>query len=211
MFRDKLPLAASVVACVAAFVVAGRSASAGEVQSLSPQKDISEHWVPEVAPPDTWSVKEGVIICKGQPHGYIRTKKEYANYVFKFEWRYEPEGAPPDPNSGVLLNIAEPHKTWPKCIEVQLMNPDAGSIFPLEGGIVEGAIKKLQGKAKPMGEWNSYLITVRDGQLSLVFNGELVNQGTGLEPRRGTIALQSEGWEIHFRNISIEDLGEEKQ
>ena len=207
MNKTKVLIAVSVVAWAILAVVASPSAAAREVESLSPKNNISEHWVPEVAPPDTWSVKDGVIMCKGQPHGYIRTKKEYTNYIFKFEWRYNSEGAPPNPNSGVLLNIAPPHKTWPKCVEVQLMNPEAGSIFPLEGGMVNDANSKLRGKAKPMGEWNSYEITVKDGLLTLVFNGEKVNAGADLEPRRGTIALQSEGWEIHFRNITIQDLG----
>jgi hypothetical protein len=209
MNKTRVLVAVSMVVWAVVVVAAARPVAAGRVESLSPKKDISEYWVPEVAPPDTWSVKDGVVICKGQPHGYIRTKKEYSNYIFKFEWRYNPEDAPPNPNSGVLLNIAEPHKTWPKCVEVQLMNPEAGSIFPLEGGVVNNAIKKLQGKARPMGEWNSYEITVKDGHLTLVFNGEKVNEGTDLEPRRGFIALQSEGWEIHFRNISIQDLGAE--
>jgi len=183
--------------------------ASSEVELLTPQKDISEYWVPEVAPPDTWPVKDGVIMCKGEPHGYIRTKKEYTNYIFKVEWRFKPEGAPPNPNSGVLINVVPPHKTWPKCVEVQLMNPEAGSIFPLEGGVISSAVRKLQGKAKPMGEWNSFVISVKDGHLTLVFNGEKVNEGADIEPRRGTIALQSEGWEIHFRNISIQDLGGE--
>jgi hypothetical protein len=209
MNKTRVLTVVAVMAGVMSAAMAARPAVAGEVESLSPKKDISEYWIPEVAPPDTWSVKDGVIMCKGQPHGYIRTKKEYTNYIFKVEWRYKPEGAPPNPNSGVLLNVVPPHKTWPKCVEVQLMNPEAGSIFPLEGGVVNNAVKKLQGKAKPMGEWNSYVITVKDGRLTLVFNGEKVNEGTDLEPRRGSIALQSEGWEIHFRNISIQDLGGE--
>jgi len=207
MSRTRTLVALSMVAWAVVAVLAAQSAAGGEVESLSPAKDITEHWIPAVAPPDTWSVKDGVIICKGQPHGYIRTKKEYTNYIFKFEWRYKPEGAPPNPNSGVLLNVVPPHRTWPKCVEVQLMNPEAGSIFPLEGGVIKGAIEKLQGKARPLGEWNAYEITVKDGRLTLVFNGEKVNEGTVLEPRRGAIALQSEGAEIHFRNISIQDLG----
>jgi hypothetical protein len=202
-------VAVLMLAWAIVFSMGAPSLAAGEVERLSPKRDISEYWIPEGAPPDTWSVKDGVIMCKGQPHGYIRTKKEYTNYIFKVEWHYKSEGAPPNPNSGVLLNIVPPHKTWPKCVEVQLMNPEAGSIFALEGGVVKGAIEKLKGKAKPMGEWNSYVITVKDGRLTLVFNGEQVNEGTDLEPRRGFIALQSEGWEIHFRNISIQDLGGE--
>lgn len=207
MFRTRVQFALLLVAAVIVGLAAARPGAAGEVESLSPQKDISEYWIPEAAPPDIWSVKDGVIICKGMPHGYIHTTKEYTNYIFKVEWRFNPEGAPPDPNSGVFLNVAKPYKLWPTCIEVQLMNREAGSIFPLEGAAVKDAVAHLKGKAKPLGEWNSYEITVKDGRVSLVFNGEKVNEGTDLEPRRGAVALQSEGAEVHFRNISIQDLG----
>lgn len=201
--------ATALVASTIVVLFGAFPAVAGEAESLTPVKDISEYWIPEATPREIWSVKDGVIICKGEPNGYIHTKKQYTNYIFKVEWRFKPEGAPPNANSGVFLNVAEPYNLWPMCIEVQLMNSEAGSIFPLEGAAVKGANAHLKGKAKPLGEWNSYEITVKDGRVSLVFNGEQVNQGTDLEPRRGAIALQSEGWEVHFRNISVEDLDAE--
>jgi hypothetical protein len=34
-------------------------------------------------------------------------------------------------------------------------------------------------------------------------NGELVNQASGLDVLKGPIGLQSEGAEIHFRNIEV--------
>src|ERR1044071_2494368 len=34
---------------------------------------------------DVWSVKDGVLICKGNPIGYIRTEKDYKSYVLKVE------------------------------------------------------------------------------------------------------------------------------
>src|SRR5262249_54867894 len=39
---------------------------------------------------DVWRIEDGVIICKGQPAGYIRTKKDFTNYVLKLEWRFNP-------------------------------------------------------------------------------------------------------------------------
>ena len=212
-YRNKFRwvLFAAVVGIVAAALSCGaeqggRPAGDG-FQSLTPEKDVGEHWVPEVAPKEIWSVREGdgVIVCKGTPNGYLRTKKKYKNYVFQVEWRYKAEGAPPDANSGIFLNAVEPHKVWPKCVEAQMRQTDAGTVFGLRGGAVTGA-KKLEGKARPFGEWNSYEITVRDGNVTLVFNGEKVNEGTDMDPAAGYVCLQSEGWEVHFRNISIKEL-----
>ena len=178
-----------------------------EFRSLVPTRDISHIWVPEVTPANSWSVKDGVITCTGNPIGYLRTKKKYKNYILQVDWRFKKEGAPPDANSGIFLNISGPPQKLPKCIEAQLQQPTAGSVFGLSGAKITGA-KRLQGKARPLGEWNSYEITVRNGTLSLVFNGEKVNGGTEMDPPDGYIGLQSEGWEVQFRNIFVKDLGE---
>src|SRR5260370_33350051 len=56
----------------------------------------------KVDPATVWSVKDGVIICKGQPLGYLITEKEYSNYILKVQWRWTPEGDNKDRNSGVF-------------------------------------------------------------------------------------------------------------
>ncbi|MHC4436886.1 MAG: family 16 glycoside hydrolase [Planctomycetota bacterium] len=35
----------------------------------------------------TWSVKNGLIRCEGKPAGYMRTEKDYADYLIHVEWR----------------------------------------------------------------------------------------------------------------------------
>jgi hypothetical protein len=37
-------------------------------------------------------------------------------------------------------------------------------------------------------------------------NGELVNEGRNPDPSAGQIVLQSEGAELYYRNITIEEL-----
>ena len=37
---------------------------------------------------DVWSVKDGVVNCKGVPDGYMRTEGKYRNYVLHLEWRW---------------------------------------------------------------------------------------------------------------------------
>ena len=51
--------------------------------------------------------------------------------------------------------------------------------------------------------WNRYEITVSGGNLELKVNGEIVNQASGLDVLAGPIGLQSEGAQIHFRNIEL--------
>jgi hypothetical protein len=61
-------------------------------------------------------------------------------------------------------------------------------------------------RSKPAGEWNHYRITCQDGAVQLAVNGKVVSGGSGCKPRKGYICLESEGSEVHFRNIRIKEL-----
>ncbi|HEC03467.1 MAG TPA: DUF1080 domain-containing protein, partial [Phycisphaerales bacterium] len=56
------------------------------------------------------------------------------------------------------------------------------------------------------GQWNHYRVESRDGTATLAVNGKVVTRGYDLNPRKGYICLESEGSEIHFRNIRIKKL-----
>jgi hypothetical protein len=63
--------------------------------------------------------------------------------------------------------------------------------------------KKTSGNEKPIGEWNEYEIIVDHGTIILKVNGKELNRATDCEEVPGKICLQSEGAEIHFRNIRL--------
>jgi hypothetical protein len=60
--------------------------------------------------------------------------------------------------------------------------------------------------ANPAGQWNHYRIECRDGIITLAVNGREVTNAFHLNPRKGYICLESEGSEVHFRNIRIKEL-----
>lgn len=169
---------------------------------------------------DVWSVKEGVLVCKGTPFGYLFTKKSYQDFTLTFQWRWAPGGTPG--NSGVLLRIAgKPATFMPKCVEAQLKHENAGDTWGFFGASIDGpaeriqeikkhealgdfrGVKKIKAAEKPAGEWNQYEIKVSGETLELKVNGELVNQVKGLDILSGPIGFQSEGAEIHFRDIRL--------
>ena len=175
---------------------------------------------PSVKTEEVWSVRDGILVCKGTPMGYLFTEASYQNFTLTFEWRWAP-GKDPG-NSGVLLRIAgKPIGFMPKCVEAQLKSGSAGDIWGFRGAVVAGdaerqvevkdhkdlgnftGVRRMKSAEKAPGEWNRYEITLRDGDLTLVINGETVNQASGLDILSGPIGLQSEGAEIHFRNIMI--------
>lgn len=172
---------------------------------------------------DVWSVENGVIVCKGVPLGYLATEASYQDFTLTFDWRWAPGKEPG--NSGVLLRIAgDPIGFMPKCVEAQLKHESAGDIWAFRGASIQGdteriveikdhedladftGVKRAKAAEKPPGEWNRYEITLKGGDLTLSINGETVNQASGLDVLSGPIGLQSEGAEIHFRDIAITPL-----
>jgi hypothetical protein len=178
---------------------------------------------PDVKMEDVWSVEDGILVCKGEPFGFLHTKEKYTNFRLIVEWRWA--GEEPG-NSGVLLRVTgDPPSFLAKCVEAQLKHGDAGDIWAFYGFEVAGAkdrfvdiehdvlgrlkgVRKIKDAEKPAGEWNKYVITLKGDKLNLVINGEKVNQARGLTVEPGTIGLQSEGGEIHFRTVRLVPLDE---
>ena len=42
---------------------------------------------------DVWSVKDGVLVCKGEPLGYLYTKQPFKNFKLTLQWRWAGQGA----------------------------------------------------------------------------------------------------------------------
>ena len=70
-------------------------------------------------PKDTWSVRDGIIICTGKPNGCAVTQKEFGDYILKLKWRFPAESK--GGNSGVLLHVQD-DKYWPTSVEAQLQS-----------------------------------------------------------------------------------------
>ena len=163
-------------------------------------------------PEKTFMVHNGVIVVSGHPNGYFYTDKSYKNYIVRFDWRYKrPKGLEDDEkfngNSGLLVHIQEPHKVWPKCVEVQGMNKEHAKIFAIGGakGKFSFDAKALKDARKPVGEWNTTEAIVKDGAITSKVNGVTISTGKS-NLTEGPFGFQSEGAEIHFKNIKIKVL-----
>lgn len=162
---------------------------------------------------DTWRIEDGIIICNGNPAGYIRTENDYTNYVLKLEWRFNPVTKQAG-NSGVLLRLIGEDKVWPKSVEAQLMSGNAGDFWNIgdfgmktDPARLNGRnTKKLRVAERPVGEWNEYEIIVNGGDVRVIVNGDEINHAWDVDIVSGKIGLQSEGAEIHFRNIRLAPL-----
>ena len=168
---------------------------------------------PGVAADRVWSAAEGVLLCRGEPKGFLETAEEFGDFELTLEWRWKP--GTPGGNSGVLLRAAGPGPVppWPKCIEAQLKADSAGDLVEL-GATIDVKDKAARQKGiviarevgeveRPPGEWNTMVVACRGATVCIQINGRMVNRGTNASVARGRICLQSEGAEIHFRNLRI--------
>jgi hypothetical protein len=196
-------------------------------------KDLSgwSHFLvdPKVPASAVWSVRDGELVCKGDPVGYLYTTTEYTSFKLTVEWRWAPGEAArlgKAPNSGVLMRVnGDPKpKGVPRTYEAQLQAGNAGDVYgfwgmPLEGDAARRreakghellgdmvGFRKIEGAERPEGEWNVYEITFDGPSLTVVINGKKVNEATGALVVPGRIALQSEGGEIHFRRVEIRPI-----
>jgi len=164
---------------------------------------------------DVWSVEDGILVCAGDPRGYLATVEEYQNFRLVVEWRWPEEPG----NSGVLLRITGEPEMLPNCAEAQLRSGSVGDMYGFNGFKIGGdeerlseisigwSLPALERNEKKPGEWNRYEITVRGGTIRVMLNGTLVNEATDCDVRPGKIGLQSEGGIIHFRSITLVPIG----
>lgn len=202
------------IALVAVFAFAGLATAADDgFTSLFNGKSLDGWKTFPEALATSLKAQDGVLIVPGKPNGYFYTDKSFTNFTFKWDWRYaRPDGLTDETkfrgNSGMLFQIQTPHKTWPKSIEVQGMNLNAGMLLSVSGAKGKYTFDKAaKDKAvKPVGEWNTTEATVQGDTITVKVNGVEVAKGTFEPLGAGPIGLQSEGAEIHFRNIMIKEL-----
>jgi hypothetical protein len=170
-------------------------------------------------PKVTWTVTDGYIRCLGKPNGCMVTAKEYTDYVLKVKWRFPADSK--GGNSGVLLHVQDDNY-WPTSVEAQLASGRAGDfwlIYPPDVKIEVDPkrqdpkqprhyfrLETREPPEKKFGEWNQYEITCKGGDITLVINGVQVNEGKNGNLKKGKIALQSEGTEIHFKDVEIKPI-----
>jgi hypothetical protein len=171
-------------------------------------------WVNVNCAPETWAVRDGLILCTGIPTGVLRTERQYENYILELEYRHMKAGG----NAGLFIHsdpVTAMGKPFTRSIEIQIMDGNAGDMFSIHGATMKpdkphpkGWTRSLpsEDRMNPTGQWNHYRVESRDGTATLAVNGKIVTRGYHLNPRKGYICLESEGSEVHFRNIRIHEL-----
>ena len=215
MFRIRSAFFSVCAAGLCALVSQATAGDNKDFVDLFNGKDLTGWKIFPVKADKTYSVKDDYILVTGKPNGYFYTDKSYKNYTVKFDWRYKrPEKLEDEKkfggNSGLLVHITGDHKVWPTSLEVQGANNSHGSFIAIGGKLVGLTNAKFDGATaakvrNKVGEWNTTEVTIKSGDVTVKINGTQINSGK-ITLVEGPFGFQSEGSEIHFKNIKIKVL-----
>jgi len=153
-----------------------------------------------------WKADGGAIWANSGKPGFLVTKKSYKDFQIRAEfWAEETT------NSGIFVRVTDPVKigsvsSYEVNIFDQRPEPKYGT-----GAIVDVAAVVPMPKAA--GKWNTYEITAKGSQLTVVLNGVKTVDVQDSKFPQGPIALQYamgakdiQGGVIRFRKLQIREL-----
>jgi hypothetical protein len=164
--------------------------------------------------------RDGVLVCPLDGGGNLYTEKEYANFVFRFEFKTEPGG-----NNGVGIRAPLDGDAAYQGMEIQILDDGhekyKGKIKSEQHhGSVYDTIPARTGFLKPAGEWNTEEIMAQGSRIRVTLNGviildadlnmvkeaEVLKKHPGLKNKTGHIGFLGHGSLVEFRNIRIKAL-----
>ena len=149
-----------------------------------------------------WRVEAGAIVADGKTgpaSGFLVTPQSYKDFEIRAEF-----WSSPDANSGIFVRCADPTTiTDENCYEANIFDtrpePKYGT-----GAIVK--VAEVNPMPKTNGGWNTYLVTARGTELTLVLNGVQTVKVNDRKLASGPIALQYAAGTIKFRKVEIRPL-----
>jgi hypothetical protein len=167
-----------------------------------------------------YQVENGVMYCSKDDGGNLFTEKEYGDFVFRFEFKLEPNA-----NNGVGIRAPLEGDAAYVGMEIQILDDYgpayAGKLRPAQyHGSIYDVVPAKQGALKRPGEWNSEEITAKGRHITVKLNGETIvdanlddvkdeatlKKHPGLARKSGHIGWLGHGARVEFRNVRIKEL-----
>ncbi len=204
-------LTALAVSVLSAAVLAAEGAPPKGFKALFNGKDFT-NWQGRKGKPESeadrakwlehWKAEGGIMRFDGQGPT-LWTSETFKDFVLMVDWRFPKAG-----DSGVFVRGSSKSQ-----INIWCNNMGSGEVYGYRtDGKQPEAVRKactpLKKMDKPVGEWNTFVITMKGDRLTVALNGEVVISNAQLPgvPPEGEIALQRHGNPIEFRNIYIRAL-----
>ncbi len=147
-----------------------------------------------------WSLFEGSLQGRNGKLGYLVSKDSYTDFEIRAEF-----WADASANSGIFIRCQDRNKVGAdNAYEVNIFDQRPDPSYGT-AAIVDVAKVRQPG---PMAadKWNTFLITARGEQLTVVFNGETTVDVKNGKWKSGQVALQSAAGTIRFRKVQIRPL-----
>ncbi|MBN9121233.1 MAG: DUF1080 domain-containing protein [Planctomycetes bacterium] len=180
---------------------------------------------------EQWSVQDGAIHLTPPKKGGVSlvTEKDYGDFELMVDWKIEKNG-----DSGLYLRGQPQVQIWDSDNSPGARNEDKGTgsgglwnnpLPPDVAKSTDNALKLKEGQKigkiplkkadKPVGQWNTFHITVKGDNVTVKLNGELVIEKAKLlnywdrskpVPEKGPIELQFHGDPLWFKNIYVKEI-----
>ena len=130
-------------------------------------------WTAGRAPSRGYVPTDGVLVCKKQGGGKLFTKKEYANFVLRFEVKLEPGG-----NNGIAIRAPMEGRPAQAGMEIQVLDNTAERYKKLKPyqyhGSIYGMVPTKRGYLRPVGQWNEEEILCDGPHVKVTLNGTVI-------------------------------------
>jgi len=169
-----------------------------------------------------WRVENGTL-ARRKGAGYIWTEEVYGDFILDLEVKVSPRC-----NSGIFFRT-NPKNAVQGGFEIQVMDASGKKkLGKHDNGALYDALAPSTNPAKPVGQWDRFVITCKGAKVSVSINGtKVVNADldkwttgnrnpdgsrnkfrTALKdlPRKGHIGFQDHGHDVWYRNVYIKHL-----
>ncbi len=167
-----------------------------------------------------YGVKDGVLYCAKGGGGNLLTEREYADFIFRFEFKLEAGG-----NNGIALRTPLAGGSLAYLgMESQILDDTDPKYAKLKAAQFHGSIYLIapakRGALRPVGQWNEEEIYCRGRHLRVTVNGKVIvdtnlndvadrdtlQKHPGLLRSKGHLGFLGHNDYVEFRNLRIKEL-----
>jgi len=156
-----------------------------------------------------WKAVDGVLTFDGKGRS-LCTARDYGDFEMLVDWKIEAKG-----DSGIYLRGSPQVQIWDTALRDVGAQVGSGGLYNNQ----KHPSKPKKVADKPVGEWNTFRITMIGERVTVILNDEVVVDNVILENYwdrskpiypTGQIELQNHGNFLYFRNIYIREIPREK-
>jgi hypothetical protein len=149
-----------------------------------------------------WRLDDGAVVAdkkSSEGAAYLVSKNSYKDFMLQIEF-----WASDDANSGIFFRCSDPAKVNDRtCYEANIYDQRKDPTYGT-GAIVRHV--EVHPMPKAGGKWNTYQITAKGREISLVLNGKKTAELRSGLFTEGQFALQHGAGVIKFRKVAIKPL-----